>query len=73
VLFELIAGHPPFQDADPFALAFMHTGKSPPRLSSLVGEVPPELERVLEKMLSKRAASRYPDILAAARALEEAA
>jgi serine/threonine protein kinase len=54
VLFEMIAGVGPFDDArDSNELVLAHLAREAPLLSSLVAGVSPELERILASMLAK--------------------
>jgi eukaryotic-like serine/threonine-protein kinase len=54
ILFELIAGVGPFDDArDANELLLAHLARAAPPLSSLVPGVAPELERILNSMLAK--------------------
>ncbi len=68
-LFKLLTGRAPFAD-DKFSTAFAkmtaHVSATPPSLRKLRREVPVELERLVESMLSKRPEDRpkCPDIVA---------
>ena len=59
VLFEMLTGHLPFSGADQQELALAHIRKMPPRISELSPQVPTDLERIVQKALSKEPASRY--------------
>ncbi len=56
--FELLAGRPPFLADSPVALLFMHAKEAPPKLTQLVGDLPVELEALIERLLAKRPADR---------------
>ncbi|GAA4702191.1 hypothetical protein GCM10023215_46700 [Pseudonocardia yuanmonensis] len=71
-LFTALTGRPPFTDPDPFTVVLAHLRESPPRPSSLVEEVPPALEAVLLRALSKDPSRRYQDAAAMADALTAA-
>jgi tetratricopeptide (TPR) repeat protein len=69
VLFQALSGEVPFAGADPRAVAARHIQDPIPRL-------PPHLEAfqpVIDRILAKQAAARYPDGAAFAVALTEAA
>jgi len=59
VLYEMLAGVPPFQAEKPAALALMHIREEPPPLSSLNPQVPPRLEWIIRKLLAKEPSARY--------------
>lgn len=59
IAFELLAGRVPFDSSDPAALLAAHVSQAPPRLSSLVPDVPPLLERLVHKLLEKVPPLRY--------------
>jgi serine/threonine-protein kinase len=69
VLYELVAGHAPFQADTVMALTIKVYNEPPPSLRGLRPEAPPELERVILRCLEKDAAGRYPDVGELARAL----
>jgi eukaryotic-like serine/threonine-protein kinase len=69
VLYEMLAGRPPFEGSSVVELAFSHVHDSPPPLP---GHVPAPLARVIERALAKDPRSRYADGAALARALSEA-
>ncbi len=59
VLFEMLAGRPPFVGDTPVSVASKHVRESPPSLSSLVPSVPPPLEAIIDKCLMKSPQLRY--------------
>lgn len=59
VLFELLTGQPPFQGDSPVAVAYQHVREDPPTPSSILDTVPPELDSITLKALSKNPANRY--------------
>jgi serine/threonine-protein kinase len=72
VLFELLAGGPPFQADDDFDLIGMHLNEPPPS----IGSIEPRarvLEPVIARALAKQAAGRYTDAAEMATAVEQAA
>jgi len=59
VLYELLTGVPPFHDPDPTQLIMKHLRDNPAPLTSLNPRVPPGLEWLVQKILSKEPANRY--------------
>ena len=57
--YEMLAGAPPFQAEKPTALALMHMREEPPPLAVRNPQVPPQLERIVRKVLSKEPSARY--------------
>jgi len=71
VLYECLAGAPPFSRPSEVAVLNAHLHAPPPKLTRAAPELPPALESVIEKALSKSPLDRYPtcgEFLAAARA-----
>ena len=69
VLYEMLAGQPPFQGGSPVELALRHVNDSPPPLDA---GVPAPLARIVARALAKDPAERYPEGGAMARALQRA-
>jgi hypothetical protein len=69
VLYEMLAGRPPFVDGSAVELGLRHLRDPPPPLPS---RVPPELRHTVERALAKNPAERYPDCDAMAEALFDA-
>ncbi|MBP2364754.1 Stk1 family PASTA domain-containing Ser/Thr kinase [Pseudonocardia parietis] len=59
VLFELLTGEPPFTGDTPVAVAYQHVREDPRAPSELNPSVPPALDAVALKALSKNPANRY--------------
>ena len=59
VLFEMVAGRPPFAADDPRVLMHDIMNTPPPSLRSLRPETPPSLERVIGRALAKSPDQRY--------------
>lgn len=59
VLYEMLAGVPPFRAEKPTALALMHLREEPQPLSVYNPQVPPQLEWIVRKLLAKEPAARY--------------
>jgi serine/threonine-protein kinase len=59
VLFELLAGRPPFVGDSPFSVAYQHVREQPQPPSAYNPDVPPELDAIVLKSLAKRVENRY--------------
>jgi len=59
VLYEMLAGVPPFHDPDPAVLALKHCREDPIPLPSLNPRVPEGLDRLVSTMLAKQPAQRF--------------
>ncbi|WP_028185423.1 Stk1 family PASTA domain-containing Ser/Thr kinase [Salinispora pacifica] len=59
VLFELLCGHPPFVGDSPVSVAYQHVRETPPTPSDLNPEVPPAVDAIILKALSKNPLNRY--------------
>jgi serine/threonine-protein kinase len=73
ILFELLAGRPPFVATDDFELIDMHVNVTPPRLRELDPATPAALDDVIARALAKQQSDRYASAAAMAEALERAA
>jgi hypothetical protein len=69
VLYEMLAGRPPFGGESAVEIALQHVQMQPPPLPR---GTPRSLEAVIERALAKDAADRYQSALAMAEALERA-
>ena len=69
ILYEMLAGKPPFDHDDPVALIRMQVSVDPPRLDT---SVPPRLAKIVYKLLAKDRAQRYSSAAEARIALESA-
>ncbi|RZT83284.1 serine/threonine-protein kinase [Pseudonocardia sediminis] len=59
VLFELLTGDPPFTGDTPVAVAYQHVREDPKAPSQLNPSIPPALDAIVLKALSKNPANRY--------------
>jgi eukaryotic-like serine/threonine-protein kinase len=59
VLFELLTGDPPFTGDTPVAVAYQHVREDPRRPSEINPSIPPALDAVVLKALSKNPLNRY--------------
>jgi serine/threonine-protein kinase len=75
ILYELLAGRPPFVGADDFELINLHLAEPPPLVESVApgAAVPTELEDVLDRALAKEAEDRYANASDMADAIQVAA
>jgi serine/threonine-protein kinase len=60
VLFESLAGRPPFTGSNVFELLMSHVEREPPSLAALRDDVPAAVDEVLGHALAKEAAARPP-------------
>ncbi len=60
VLFEMLVGEPPFVGNSPVAIAYKHVQEPAPRAISRNPAVPAPLDGVVERLLRKNPAERYP-------------
>jgi serine/threonine-protein kinase len=70
ILYELLMGHPPFEQVDDFALVEAHLNEDPPPMDD---GAPPALEAVVKKALAKDPDDRFESAAAMAAAIEAAA
>ncbi len=74
ILYELLAGRPPFAGADDFDLISAHLHDDPPPLSIAAAvDLPPAVVEVVERSLAKDPDHRHQDATAMAMAIEAAA
>jgi eukaryotic-like serine/threonine-protein kinase len=59
MLYELATGAPPFTGDSPVAVAYQHVREDPRLPSSINPGIPPELDAILLKAMSKNPANRY--------------
>ena len=59
VLYEMLAGRPPFVGDNPVSIAYQHVRESPPPPSAFNPDVPPDLSQVVAKAMAKNPANRY--------------
>lgn len=59
ILYEMLTGVPPFHSEDPNELVIKHLRETPLPMSSLNPRIPPQLEWLVSKVLSKERTNRY--------------
>ena len=69
VMFAMLAGRPPFQGKQVTDVIESQRRAAPPRISALVADVPPALDQLIDKLLSKDPAARPANALALGRLL----
>ncbi|MGH1491309.1 MAG: protein kinase domain-containing protein, partial [Acidimicrobiales bacterium] len=60
VMFEMLVGEPPFIGNSQVAIAYKQVQEQAPKVTSRNPDVPPALEGVIERLLRKDPAERYP-------------
>jgi serine/threonine protein kinase len=71
VLFELLAGHPPYEHENIRELCMMHINAPIPTIESPHGPLPPKLADVITTCLQKSPQARFPGMRAMLAALDE--
>jgi len=59
LLYEMLAGRPPFRSSDEAVLTLQHLHQEPPSLQILVPDLPPLLEQIVRKTMAKEPTARY--------------
>ncbi len=72
ILYEMVTGTVPFQGDDPTAVMTQHLRATPPSPRQLNPNIPPALEVVIQRCLSKDPAARFPTASSLAAAIAEA-
>jgi len=73
VLYEMLAGHPPFVNRSVRDLCLMHLGSPVPTVESPHGPLPPKLVDIVTTCLQKSPLARFPGMKAVVAALDEVA
>ncbi len=72
ILYEMVAGTPPFHGDSPTAVMSQHLGAAPPSPARFNPNIPPALEMVIMRSLAKDPAARFPSASSMAAATAEA-
>src|SRR3954471_6670513 len=72
VLFEMVAGQPPFRRENEYATMYAHTSEPPPALTSVAPGAPHALDGVIARALAKEPDDRFPSAGDFARAVNAA-
>ncbi len=72
VLYEMLTGRVPFDDVSAMSIALKHISDPPPPPRAINPDISPELETVIDRILSKEPEDRYPTGAALVEALEQA-
>jgi eukaryotic-like serine/threonine-protein kinase len=60
VMYEMVAGRPPFTGENPVSIAYKQVHDSPQPLIQIVADIPRSYEAIVAKLLAKDPAMRYP-------------
>ena len=71
VLYEMLTGRPPFEAADPLAVAYKHVHETPALPTSLDPSIPPALEAVTLRAMEKDPEARFQSAADMASALAD--
>ena len=70
ILYTALTGRPPFEAETPQATVLAVLNSDPPRPRSIEPSIPPEIELILERALSRDPEQRYPNVQALEDALD---
>jgi serine/threonine protein kinase len=70
ILYEMIIGRPPFSGSNPAEIIKSHLMETPGFPTEKGNELPPNIVKILRKMLAKDPDQRYPDVRALRREIE---
>jgi serine/threonine-protein kinase len=59
ILYEMLSGKTPFESTTPLAMAFKHAAEPAPSILKVNPSLPPAMDAILEKVLSKSPDDRY--------------
>jgi serine/threonine-protein kinase len=61
ILYELLAGHPPYRAPNPLSTMYQHLNMTAPPLQDLRPDVPRNIAAIVAKAMRRRPAERYPN------------
>src|SRR6185436_5809951 len=61
ILYEMLSGSVPFTAETPLAIALRHVSEAPQPLREIVPSIPPRVEAIVERALSKNPVDRFTD------------
>jgi eukaryotic-like serine/threonine-protein kinase len=64
VMYEMVAGKPPFTGENPVSIAYKQVHDAPQPLVQIVADVPRAFEAIVAKLLAKDPTNRYPSAAA---------
>lgn len=70
ILYEMLAGNPPFSGDNNTDVMSQHVNATPPRLDKINPEISPELAAIVARCLAKKPEDRYPSMDALVDALQ---
>ncbi len=70
VMYAMLAGRPPFRGAQVLEVLVRQRREPPPRVTTIVSDVPPALDQLIDKLLAKKPDERPASALAVGRLLE---
>jgi len=72
ILYEMLVGELPFTADTPVAVLLQHISATPPPIHLRAPDLPPALDKVLERALAKKPEERYPSGAALVEAVQQA-
>ncbi|MCC6904295.1 MAG: protein kinase [Anaerolineae bacterium] len=72
ILYEMLAGYPPYQAEAPLSVMYMHVKDPVPSIITERPDLPPEVEGVIQCAMAKAPAARYPSAAALAAGFQQA-